>query len=92
MKLYELQILIGESSTCDSRIAISCARVSTCARLVCPSLASRGKHRILSSESVESTISHVNAYYSNASTIVHYQIQQELLHKKVAILSESTPE
>lgn len=92
MELNEFRILKGKTSSNGQTTSITGASVSRCARLVSASITSSGKNGLISSHSVDGTIGHVVSHDTSALSVVHYEVEREVLNEEDAVITECPTE
>lgn len=88
MELHKLQILIGQIGPGDHGSTIPSASVRGCAREVGAPVAAGGEHRILGVEAMQRAILQAERDHAAAFTVLHQQIEGEILDKVVAIVAQ----
>jgi len=92
MELDEFEILKGETSSSDHSTTITSTSMGGCAREVCSTVTTSGQNSLLSSHSVESTISKIVGHDTSAFTIVHDQIKSEVFNEEGTVVTERSTE
>ena len=88
VELNELQILVRKTSTGDHSHSVSGTGVGGCAGEVGSSVTSSGKNGVVSTESVESSILLVVGKDTLALSVLHDQVQGEVLNEVVGVVAE----
>lgn len=88
VELDELEILVGQASTGDHGRAISGTCVCRSAAEVCSTVSTSSQNRVLGQETVQSAIFLVVGQDTTALTILHDQIDDEVLDEVVGVVSQ----
>jgi len=86
VELHELKILQGKSSTRDHSATVSSASVSRGSREVSASVTTGGKNGLVSTKFVDGSVLHIHGDDTVALTIVHHQVECEVLDEKLGIV------
>lgn len=88
MELDELGVLQGDACSESHGVAITRACVRRCAREVRATIASCGEHGVVGTDTVDSAVFHVYACDTHASTILHDEVQSEVLDEVSSVKSQ----
>jgi hypothetical protein len=88
VELHEFEILEGQTRTGHHRVTVTRARVCARAREVCTPVATRCEHSLVRAETVERTILHVECDHTHALTILHDEVEREVLDEEVGVVAQ----
>ena len=92
VELDELQIFVLEAGTSDHGGTVTRARVRGCRREVSAAVTTSGQNGVLAVEAVESAILEAESHHANTLTIVHDEIQGEVLDEVGCVEAEGLEE
>lgn len=88
VELDELEILVGETGTSNHGHTVTSASVRRCAAEVGSTITTSGQNSVVGKESVQGAVLLVVGEDTTALTILHDQIQGEVLDEVVGVVSE----
>lgn len=88
MELHELKILQWQACTGNHSITIARACVRARATEIRPPITASCEYRLVRTESVQSTIFHVEGNYADTLAILHYEIERKVFDEKVGIVTQ----
>ena len=88
MELNELQILQWQTSSGDHGVTIARAGVCTRATEVSASIASSSQDSLVSTETVEGTVLHIQGDDANALSALHDEVEGEVFDEEVCVVLE----
>jgi hypothetical protein len=92
VELDELGISDSKTSSGNHATTITGAGVGGSAALVSTAVTTGGEHSLLSTHSVDSSVSNVVSHDATALSILHNEVQSEVLNEENAVIAESTAE
>jgi hypothetical protein len=88
MELHELKILQWQACAGNHSITIARARMRAGATEVRPPITTSCEYCLVRTESVESTIFHVERNYADTLAVLHYEIERKVFDEKVGIVAQ----
>jgi hypothetical protein len=88
VELHELQILERETSTDDHCISVTRAGMCASAAEIGTSITTSSEHSLVCTETVESSVLHVEGNNTNTLAVLHNQVQSEVFDEEVGVVSQ----
>lgn len=84
----EFQVLQRKTRPCNHGIAVTRASVGTCAAEVGTTITTSGEDGLVTAETVEGTILHVESDNTNTLAVLHDQVESEVFDEEVCVVTK----
>ena len=88
MELHKLEVLEGQTGTCDHGIAVTRARVGARAAKVRAAISTRCEYGLVGAEAVEGAVLHADRNDTDTLAILHDEVERKIFNEEVGVVAQ----